>query len=52
MMVWGFSAKGTGNKSVIDGRMNAAAYQNILDANLMILVENLESSSWLDFPTR
>ena len=41
--VWGcFSANGTGNISVIDGRMNAAAYQNILVANFMISVENLE----------
>lgn len=29
IMVWGcFSEKGTGNVSVIDGRMNAAAYKN------------------------
>ena len=42
-MVWGyFSAKGTGNISAIEGRINAAAYQNILEANLMISVENLE----------
>ena len=40
--VWGcVSANGTGNISVIDGRMNAAEYQNILEANLMISVENL-----------
>ena len=33
-MVWGwFSAKDTGNIAVIDGRMNSAAYQNILEAN-------------------
>ena len=42
-MVWGcFSANGTGNISVIDGRMNAAAYQNIFEANLVISVENLD----------
>ena len=40
-----FSAKGTGNITVIDGRMNATAYQNILEANLMISVENFELSS-------
>ena len=43
IVVWGcFSANGTGNISVIDARMNAAVYQNILEANLMISVENLE----------
>ena len=36
-----FFAKGTGNISVIDGRINASAYQNILEANLMNSVENL-----------
>lgn len=45
-MLWGcFSAKGTDNISVINGRMNVAAYQNILEANLMILAENLELST-------
>ena len=45
IMVWGcFSAKDTGNVSIIDGKMNAAVYQNILEANLMISVENLELS--------
>ena len=38
-----FSAHGTGNISLIEGRMNAAAYQNILEAKL-ISVENLDFS--------
>ena len=38
------SVKDTGNISVIDGRMNGAVYQNILEADLMILVKNLELS--------
>ena len=37
-----FSENGTGNISVIYGRIDAAAYQTILEANLMISVENLE----------
>ena len=46
ILVWGcfFLQKNTVNISVIDGRMDAAAYQNILEANLMISVENLEFS--------
>ena len=37
IMVWGCaSANGTGNIAVIDGRMNPASYQNILEANLII----------------
>ena len=43
IMVWEyFSAKSTGNISVIDGRMNAAEYQNILEGNLTISVESLQ----------
>ena len=43
IMAWGCSsANCTGNTSVIDSRMKAAAYQNILEANLMIFIENLE----------
>ena len=37
-----FSANGTGNISVIFGRMNAAAHLNILEAKLIISVENLD----------
>ena len=43
IMVWEyFSAKGTGNISVIDDRTNTAVYKNILGANLMISFESLE----------
>ena len=34
-----------GSISLIDGRMNAAAHQNILEANFMIPVENIELSN-------
>lgn len=37
-----FSAKGSDSISVIDGRTNATAYHNILEANLMISIVNLE----------
>ena len=49
IMIWGcFSAIGTSNISVIDGRMNAAVYKNILEVNLMISVEDLElPSDWI-----
>lgn len=43
IMIWGcFSAKGVGNISLIDGRMNAANYQSILENNLTTSVEKLE----------
>lgn len=48
IMVWGcFSAKDTGNISATDGRMTAAAYQHILEANLIISIENLELPDWI-----
>ena len=37
-----FSAKSSTNISVIDARINTVAYQNILEANVMIWIENLE----------
>ena len=42
MVLGRFSTKSTGNISVVDGRMNASVYQNILVVSLMVLVENLE----------
>ena len=43
LIIWGcLSVKDTDHILVIDGRMNTAAYQNILEVNLKIPVENLE----------
>ena len=45
-MIWGcFSAKGVGKISVIDGKMNAKKYKQILQKNLMSSVKSLELSS-------
>ena len=45
-MIWGyFSAKGVGKISVIDGKMNAQMYKQILQENLMSSVESLELPS-------
>ena len=42
-MIWGcFSAKGVGKISVIDGKMNAQKYKQILQENLMSSAESLE----------
>lgn len=46
IMIWGcFSAKGVGNISIINGRMNAASYQSILQNNLRTSVEKLKLHS-------
>ena len=46
IMIWGcFSAKGVGKISIIDGKMNAQKYKQILLENLMSSVESLELSS-------
>ena len=46
MMIWGcFSVKGVGKISVIDGKMNAQKYKQILQENLMSSVESLELPS-------
>ena len=43
IMVWGcFSANGIGKIQVIDGRMNAVMYQNILDKNYDAAVAKLD----------
>ena len=45
-MIWGcFSAKEVGKISVIDGKMNAQKYKQILQENLMSSVESLELPS-------
>ena len=45
-MIWGcFSAKGVGKISVIDSKMNAQKYKQILQKNLMSSIENLELPS-------
>ena len=45
IMIWGcFSVKGMGKISVIDGKMNAENYKQILQENLMSSVE-----SWATF---
>ena len=42
-MIWGcFLAKGVGEISVLDGKMNAQKYKEILQENFMCSVENLE----------
>ena len=42
IMIWGcFSAKGVGKMSIIDSKMNAEKYQEILQENLMASVEKL-----------
>ena len=45
MILGGFSAKGVGKISVIDGKMNAQKYKQILQENLMSSVESLELPS-------
>ena len=46
IMVWGLVlAKGVGKISVIDGKMNAQKYKQILQENLMSSLEGLELSS-------
>ena len=46
IMIWGcFSAKGVGKISVIDSKMNAQKYKQILQENLMSSVESLELAS-------
>lgn len=49
IMIWGcFSANGVGKISIINGRMNAESYQNILEDNLMPSVEKLKlPSDWI-----
>ena len=43
IMIWGcFSAKGVGKISVIDGKINAQKYKQILQENLMSSVESLK----------
>ena len=43
IMIWGcFSAKDVGKISVIDGKINAQKYKEILQENLMSSVESLE----------
>ena len=45
-MIWDcFSAKGEGKISVIDGKMNAQKYKQILQENLTSSVEGLELPS-------
>ena len=44
--IWGcFSAKGVGKISVIDDKMNAQKYKQILQENLMFAIESLELCS-------
>ena len=51
IMIWGcFSAKGVGKISVIDGKMNAQKYKQILQENLMSSVKSLELPSDNIFP--
>ena len=46
IMIWKcFSAKGVGKISVIDGKMNAQKYKQILQENLMPSVESFELPS-------
>ena len=46
IMIWGcFSVKGVGKISVIDGKINAPKYKQILQENLMSSVESLELPS-------
>ena len=45
-MIWRcFSAKVVGKISVIDGKMNAQKYKEIMEENLMSSVESLEQLS-------
>ena len=44
-----FSAKGVGKISVIDGKMNAQKYKQILQENLMSFLESW-AIFWLHFP--
>ena len=45
-MIWGcFSARGMGKISVIDGKMNAPKYKQIMQENLMSLAESFEQPS-------
>ena len=51
IMIWGcFSAKGVDKISVIDGKMNAQKYKQILLENLMFSVESLAQPSDYIFP--
>ena len=44
-MIWGYTAKGVGKISIIDGKMNAQRYKQILPESFMSLMpENLMSS--------
>ena len=46
IMIWGcFSAKGAGKILVIDGKMNAQKYKQILQENMMSSDESLELPS-------
>ena len=46
ILIWGcFSTKGVGKISVMDGKMNAQKYKQILQENLMPSVESLELTS-------
>ena len=46
VMIWGcFSVKGVGKTSVLDSKMNAQKYKQILQENLMSSVESLELPS-------
>ena len=46
IIIWGcFSAKGAGKVSVIDGKMNAQKYKQILQENVMSSIESLDLPS-------
>ena len=53
LMFWGFvSHKGTGNLVKIDGKMNAARYQKILEEEFALISPEAAHGTYLDIPTR